>query len=435
MSEQTVSPTRSEGSRCPFSGKSSEGKTFDGKAFNPFLSAPDAAHPLLAQARREQPVFFSEALQSWVVTRYEDIYTVLQDARRFSSDVTESIFSALHPEARALLEEGGYRRTPMLSEDGAAHARSRHVLTRLFDKDAVAAMEPLIRTLTEALVDGFIHEGSVDLVSRFNYPLPIRVLFTWLGLPLEEMEQFQRWSEAQARFFSSYPMTLEEQKACVRGILEMQHRVAALIAERVEQPREDGLTVLAQRLRETALDAQDLAAFVMLLITAGHETTSSLLGLCVRLLAERPGMWARLRAEPHLIERVVEEVLRVESPVTTLLRKTTEAVELGGVKLPAGARLMLSVPSGNRDEARFVEPERFDSSRSNARQHLSFGKGAHVCLGAQLARLETRVALEVLTRRLHGVRLVEAPQSVPGMVRQYSRLLLAWEPAAERQAA
>jgi len=426
MSEHTASPSKPEGSRCPFSGKS----------FNPFVSTePDALHPFLAQARREQPVFFSEALHSWVVTRYEDMYAILQDSRRFSSDVTESLFSALHPEARALLEEGGYRRTPLLSEDGAAHARSRHVLARLFDKEAVAAMEPLIRAVTEGLVDGFIEDGQVDLVRHFTYPLPIRVIFSWLGLPLEELEQFKHWSEALVRFFSSFPMTLEEQKACVHSLLAMQRRVAAFLSERAEHPREDGLTVLAQRLKETTLDAQDLASFVMLLITAGHETTSSLLALCVRLLVERPGLWARLRAEPHLIERVVEEVLRLESPVTTLLRKTTEEVELGGVKVPAGARLMMWVPSGNRDEAHFTEPERFEPNRPNARQHLTFSKGAHVCLGAQLARLEARVALEVLTRRLHGVRLLETPQAVPGAVRQYSRLLLAWEPVPERQAA
>jgi cytochrome P450 len=426
MSEHTPSPTKPEGSRCPFSGKS----------FNPFVSSePDAAHPFLAQARQEQPVFFSEALRSWVVTRYEDIYAILQDPRRFSSNVTESIFSALHPEARALLEGGGYRRTPLISEDGAAHARSRQVLARLFDKDAVAAMEPLILAITEALVDGFIQAGEADLVHHFTYPLPIRVMFSWLGLPLENLDQFKRWSEAQVRFFSSYPMTLEEQKGCVRGILEMQRCVAELIADRMEHPREDGLTVLAQRQKETSLDAQDLAAYVMMLITAGHETTSSLLGLCVRLLAERPGLWARLRAEPHLIDRVVEEVLRLESPVTTILRKATEEVELGGVTVPAGARLMMSVPSGNRDEARFAEPERFDLNRPNVRQHLAFSKGVHVCLGAQLSRLEARVALEVLTRRLHGVRLVEAPPSLPGAVRQYSRLLLAWDPVEERQAA
>jgi cytochrome P450 len=296
-------------------------------------------------------------------------------------------------------------------------------------------MEPLIRAITEALVEGFIHQGTVDMVRHFSYPLPIRVIFSWLGLPMEELEQFRQWSEAQVRFFSSYPMTLEEQKACVRDVLAMQHRVAALIAERVTHPREDGLTVLAQRLKETTLDAQDLSAFVMLLITAGHETTSSLLGLCLRLLVERPGLWARLRAEPHLIERVVEEVLRLDSPLTTLLRKTTEEVELAGVKLPAGARLMLSVPSGNRDEARFAEPEHFELNRPNARQHLAFSKGVHVCLGAQLARLEARVALEVLTQRLHGVRLVETPQPLPGAVRHYRQLLLAWEPVPERQAA
>jgi cytochrome P450 len=441
MSEQTQSHAKPEGSRCPFSGKSFSGTafsgtSFSGTSFNPFASDVEALHPLLAQARREQPVFFSEPLHSWVVTRHEDSYAILQDPRRFSSEMDESIFAALHPEARAMLEEGGYRRTPLVSQDGAAHARSRHIVARLFDKDAVAAMEPLVRSLTEALVDGFIREGTGDLVQHFTYPLPIRVIFSWLGLPLERLEQFKDGSQALVRILSSYPMTLEEQKACVRSVLEMQQCVAEFISERVAHPREDGLTVLAQRLSEEAsLDAKDLAAFVMLLITAGHETTTGLLGVAVRLLAERPGMWARLRAEPHLIERVVEEVLRLESPMTAVIRRVTEEVEVGGVKLPAGARVMLFLPSGNRDEARFVEPERFEPGRANVRQHLTFGKGVHTCVGAQLARLEARVALEVLTRRLQGVRLVEAPQAVPGLVRHYRQLMLAWEPVSERQAA
>jgi len=419
MSEESQSHTRTEGGRCPFSGKS----------FNP-LATPelDTLYPFLARARKEEPVFFSEPLHAWVVTRYEDLYAVLQDSERFSSEMDPLVRASLHPEARAMLEEGGYRRMPLLFEDAPSHSRSRGIVARLFAKDAIAALEPCIRAIAHELVDGFIQDGQVDLASRFTYPLPIRVIFAWMGLPLEKQEDFRQWAFSLGRLLSFHPMTLEEQKTCVRNVLAMQRYVAGLITERRTQPREDGLTVLAQRLGEEAgLDEEDLAAVVMLLISAGHETTTSLLGLAVQLMVEHPGFWDKLGSEPQLAQRVVEEVLRHQSPVLATTRLARVDVELSGKRIPAGSLVMLFWPGGNRDEERFPEPERFDPQRTNTLQHLSFGKGRHVCLGAMLARMEARISLEVLSQRLRGVRFVDQPQYLPGVVRHFSQLLLAWE--------
>jgi cytochrome P450 len=268
----------------------------------------------------------------------------------------------------------------------------------------------------------------VDLVSRLAYPLPIRVIFAWMGLPLELMDDFKKWARHLTLMLSLQARTLEMQNECVRGVTDMQRCVAELISERVAHPREDGLTVLAQSLMEgTTLDAADLAAMVMLLISAGHETTSSLMGMAVRVLLEQPERWRQLREEPHTLPRVVEEVLRYETPMAILARNTATQVELGGVTIPAGARVLLVVLSGNRDERRFPEPEVFDPKRPLLGQHLAFGRGIHVCVGAGLARLEARVMLEVLARRLPGLRLAEPPRLVPGIVRHQEQLLLAWD--------
>ncbi|ATB40751.1 putative cytochrome P450 hydroxylase [Cystobacter fuscus] len=412
-------PEAANASGCPFSARS----------FNPFAPPQhENMQALFAQARREQPVFFSEAMNAWVVTRHEDICAAVEDTQRFSSKLDSQIFEALLPEPRAYLADAGYRKMPMIYDDPPEHSRSRQIVARLFSKENLAALEPLVRSITEELVDGFAQDRQVELVSRLAYPLPIRVIFAWMGLPLELMDDFKKWSRHLTLMLSLQARTLELQNECVRGVTDMQRCVAELISERVAHPREDGLTVLAQSLREgTTLDAADLAAMVMLLISAGHETTSSLMGMAVRVLLEQPERWRQLREEPHTLPRVVEEVLRYETPMAILARHTATQAELGGVTIPAGARVLLVVLSGNRDERRFPEPEGFDPKRPQLGQHLAFGRGIHVCVGAGLARLEARVMLEVLARRLPGLRIVEPPRLVPGPVRHQEQLLLAWD--------
>jgi cytochrome P450 len=318
---------------------------------------------------------------------------------------------------------------PLLFDDPPVHTRARHIVSKLFARNSIAVLEQRIRALAHELVDTFINEGRVDLVSRFTYPLPLYVISTWMGLPPDMHAAFKKWAVDLGRLLTLHPMTVEEQKACVRGVLDMQHTIARLISERVDAPREDGLTVLAQRLREeTSLDAEDMAAVVMLVVAAGHETTSSLVVLSVRMAMEQPSLWERLRTEPQFAPKVVEEVLRHQSPVLGTNRVAKVDVELGGARIPAGARVLMFWPAGNRDEQRFSEPDDFQLDRPNASQHLAFGKGIHVCPGAELARLEARVALEVLSQRLPGLRLVEEPQPVPGIVRHFQRLMLEWQP-------
>jgi cytochrome P450 len=402
------------------------------RSFQPFASPQlEDPHTFLTDARREQPVFFSEVLQSWVVTRYEDIYSILQDARSFSSVGNIAVaLERMSPEVRSLLEAGSYRDPPLVNDDPPVHSHWRSLFNKLFSGQTIAALEPFIRATCEELVQGFLHEGRADLMSRFAYPLPMRVILAWMGIPQEMMDQIKKWSDAWILLLFAQ-LTPEQQLACAQQTVQLQRYIAGLISERLAHPREDGMSMLATRLMDGVRpEPEELAGMVAGTLVAGNETTTSMLGFMMRLLLEQPERWRQVREEPHLIPRAVEEVLRLESPFLGLSRMTTEAVEVGGVQLPAGARLLVCFASGNRDAARFAEPERYEPLRQNVQQHLAFGKGLHVCVGAGLARLEGQVALQVLTRMLPEPRLVpgEPFTYVPGLLRQHARLLVEWNP-------
>jgi cytochrome P450 len=404
------------------------------RAFQPLTSPQlEDPHPLLAEARRQQPVFFSEVFQSWVVTRYEDIYAILQDTRRFSSVGNIAVRrELLTPQARAMLSEGDYQDPPLVNDDPPAHSHWRTIFNKLFAPRVIASLEPLIRSISEELVRGMLDEGRADMVSRFAYPLPMRIILAWMGIPQEMMDTVKRWSDAWIQLLFA-PLPPEQQLTCAREVLTFQEYIAGLISERMAQPRDDGMSELATRLTDgVQASPRELAGMLSGTLVAGNETTTSMLGFALRLLLEQPERWQLLREQPELIPQAVEEVLRVESPFLGLSRVTTEPVEVGGVALPAGARVLVAFASGNRDAARFAEPERFDPLRQNVQQHLAFGKGVHVCVGAGLARLEGRVALEVLTQRLPRPRLVagEPFVFVPGLLRQHARLWVEWAPVA-----
>ena len=399
--------------------------------FQPFAPPQlDDPYPFFAEARREQPVFFSELLRCWVVTRYEDIYAIIQDPLRFSSAGNIAIpRQGLSGQAQAVLDEGSYRDAPLVNDDPPVHTRWRKVFNQLFARDAIAALKPMIRATAEEMVAGFIQDGQAEMVSRFAYPLPMRVILTWLGVPLDMMDTIKRWCDDWVLLlFASAPP--EQHEPLAHSAVALQRYLAGLISERLEHPREDAMSILATRLIEGVQPSpQDLAGMVAGTLAAGNETTTSMLGHALRLLLVQPERWQLLREQPALIPQAVEEVLRLEPPLMAMSRVTTEPVEVGGVAMPAGTRLLLAFASGNRDEARFERAAEFELGRGNVAQHMAFGKGVHVCVGAGLARLEGRVALEVLTEKLPNARLVpgEPFVYVPGLLRQHARLPVAWD--------
>ncbi|MBM4267064.1 MAG: cytochrome P450 [Deltaproteobacteria bacterium] len=387
-------------------------------------------YPLFQRAHREAPVFFSPAFQLWIVTRYDDIWTVLKDPERFSSAASTTVGTEVPQEVRAVLSEGYGEVDTLVTNDPPAHTRFRSLVNKAFTPRRVAEREEHIREIAGRLVDGFAGDGQADLVARFAVPLPLTVIAEILGVPTSDLATFKRWSDdITARLM---PLPLERQVECARSLVEFQHYVSGMLDERERDPRDDMLTDLlnARIAGVEPLTRAEMLSMLQQILVAGNETTTSLIGNMVALYAYRPDEWRAIGADPSLAPAVVEEVLRLESPVQGLFRTTTEEVELGGATLPKGAHLQLLYGAANRDEAHFPESDELRPGRPNGAAHLAFGGGVHFCLGAALARLEGRIALETLTRRLPEIRLDPIRPSVRRphfFLRGFEQLWITWK--------
>ncbi len=403
--------------------------------FNPM--APDQIedpYPLYARMRRELPVFHSAMFDLWVVTRYSDIAEITKDTSRFSSDGALDARGEPHPEVLQVLRQGYAKFTSLVQSDPPDHTRTRAVFGKALSAQRIAAMEPEIRATADALIDGFVRDGKADLIQQFAYALPGLLICDLLGVPRSDMEQLKQWSDDKTLLMSA-TAPIEVQVKAAHGFVAMQRYFIEQLEERRKQPREDLLTLLVpQSMGGTAaLSHQEAVCNAMDLMSAGHETTTGLIGNGMWLLLQAPEQLQALRNNPELLPNAIEEMLRIEAPIRGLFRTVPQETQLGGTLIPKGARLFIVYASGNRDESQFSEPDRFDIRRTDARKHLAFGKGIHFCVGAPLAKLEGRIAFEHLLRRLPNLRLrtdtpiVHRPYF---MLRGFDHLSIAWDPPA-----
>ncbi|WP_437645270.1 cytochrome P450 [Sorangium sp. So ce362] len=367
---------------------------------------PADPYPFYAEARRGAPVFFNASANSWFVTRAEDIMTVLRDTERFSSKYLMSPRTPLAPEVVAVLGDPEGRLPTLLTTDPPDHTRLRGLINKGFSPQRVAAMEPQMRALADELIDGFAAEGRADLIPRFAFPFTALVIGDMLGMPRADIDLLKRWSDGWIKLVwnaEPVPQLVEAAK----GLRAFQHYFAEVIAERRRSPGDDLLSALirAHEDGEAQLSEEELISVPMQLILAGHETTLYLIGNALALLFVHPAHLAAVREDPAQLGHVIEETLRLDSPLLWLARQTTTEVELGGVTVPARATVQLAICSANHEESVFGEPTTFNPCRPNADRHFTFGRGTHFCLGAPLARLEARVALEQLLARLPNLRL------------------------------
>lgn len=378
-----------------------------GREYNPFAGSHlQNPYPFFAQLRKEAPVTFNPMLGMWLISRHDDITEVLKNPGQYSSAGIIANGSELTPEAQAILGPGPLISDSPLNTDPPAHTRLRRLLQRGFLPARVALQEPRIRKLANALIDGFIHDGRADLVARFTYPLPVQVILGMLGIPQEDMAQVKRWCTDLFRLlFSKVPA--EQQPALARSVVDYRRYCTALIEQRLREPQEDLTSYLVHTEPDgESLSREELVSLVAgSLIAAGHETTTAQLGLSVKNLLEQPERWRMLVEDRTLVPKAVEECMRLESVSHCMIRTAIQDVQVGGVTLPKGSLLMLLYASANHDETQVQEPERFDLRRESP-PNFTFGRGLHYCLGAQLARLELRVALELLVERLPRLRLV-----------------------------
>jgi hypothetical protein len=371
-----------------------------------FLAEPMATLEALPAASR--PVFYAPPLGYVVVTGHAEIDWVLRHPELFSAANVQLPLVPIVAEAREILQAGGHRPQPsMVSLDPPAHGRLRRPAARAFTPRRVAGMTETIRTTTRDLLDAVEAQEHVELVGALAHPLPASVIFALIGLPRDDWTQLKRWCGVRAELTWGRPRP-EVQIDIATSMAAYRGHLGAFVETRAAE-RADDLTSDLLAIHDEDPDQLTHAEVVSILFSlsfAGHETTTGLIGNAVRRLLERPERWDAVAADAALIEPAVDETLRYDTSVPAWRRVTTAPTTLGGVQLAEGTQLLLWIAAGNRDPAVFAAPDSFDMGRADGHRALSFGKGAHYCLGAALGRLEAQIALEELARRRPGLRLL-----------------------------
>lgn len=375
-----------------------------------FLEDP---YPVYARLRSSSPVFrvplpVDSGAGVFILTRHTDVQHVLRDATfsvdRRRADVIQRNRARLSEE---FLGENGLFRS-MLTMDPPDHTRVRGLVGKAFTPRRVAELRPRIEAITNDLLDEGIRDGRADVMACLAAPLPAIVIAELLGVPAEDGPRFRRWAADVVAVAGSVLASGPDTDRLRQGLEPLRAYLGEVIADRRHAPREDLISALvtAQVDRDALSDAELLATAVLLLI-AGHETTTNLIGNGTCALLHHPEQLARLRDDPALLGSAIEEMLRWDSPVQGTVRVATQDTEIGGVEVGKGALVVCGIGAANRDPEIFVDPDRFDVGRSDS-NHLSFGFGAHFCLGASLARVEGEVAIRALLDRFPSLTL-DAP--------------------------
>ncbi len=346
--------------------------------------------------RGSMPVAYDSNRGFAAVFGYDDVLRVLSDHAAFSSEFAGG--------------GAGPLSQSLISTDPPRHRQLRNLVNQAFTPRAVAALAPRISAIVAELLDQVAPTGRMDVIEDLAYPLPVIVIAELLGIPSERRAEFKRWSDELVTGERQRSQPGQAQPGLRGGYTSAQAEMSAyfreVIAARRRTPGDDLISaLLAAEIDSERLSEQELLGFCILLLVAGNETTTNLIGNAVLCFDEYPGSYERLQAQPELILSAVEETLRYRSPVQAMFRVVKQEARLGAATLPAGTRMLAWIGSANRDEAQFPSADRFELERAPNR-HLAFGHGIHFCLGAPLARLEARIALEGMAARLGNLRRV-----------------------------
>jgi cytochrome P450 len=349
---------------------------------------------ILSKLRKETPVRYDSARECWDVFTYDDVHRVLKDPKTFSS-----------------VRGSGQN---LLFMDPPKHTQMRDLVNKAFTPRAIQELVPRIQTIAEELLEGVTGE-EMDIVSDFATPLPVIVIAELLGVPAEDRAEFKRWSdvlvesaedltdEAFQKITQKRMQTIEELTQYFKNILEIRRK----------NPQEDLISaLLAAEINGEKLTERELIGFCILLLAAGNETTTNLITNGVRILTEQSSIQTELHLNPDLIPSFIEEVLRYYPPIVAIGRVATEDVEIGSRTIKAGEQVISWVGAANRDESKFTDPDAFNLHRK-PNPHMSFGFGIHFCLGAPLARLEGKIAMQALLRRYEELKLVPDRNIIP----------------------
>jgi cytochrome P450 len=392
--------------------------------FNPF--SPDYLRdpaPVLKAMQASQPVFFFPPLNSWVVTRYDDVKAVALDAATFSSEAGGIMFPPPDDLAEGVPD---LRRDELITTmDPPVHTRHRNVMAKSFAAPVLSRMEAIIAAEADRLIDGFIDRGEANLMEVFAVPLTINTIAALLGVPGDRKQDYREWSET---FFSLLgPRVSAAAADAPRPELpeqDLRHRWTELadanrffadyVAGRRDRPGEDiisAMLALKTEEGEAAIDDGSVVRHIISLIGAGHDTTANAIGHAILYLSGDPAQRDAVAADPALVENAVEETLRMRGSAAGGFRWTTKDVTLSGTSIPAQSMIYVLFAAAGHDETVFPDSLRFDVRRENAAKHLAFGFGRHSCIGSRLGRLQAQIALTALYRRIPDLAL--HPDFVP----------------------
>ena len=339
---------------------------------------PVNPYPWYRYMREVNPVHYNEQIKMWYVFRHEDVQRVLAEVQLFSS---------------AGVQRDTYLEASFLHMDPPRHGRYRALVSQAFTPRSVAQLEPRIITIVNGLLDAVGHTGRMDLIADLAFPLPAMVIMELFGVPTELREHFRQLSESFIQEIELDPSATPPSEAKLAELL------LPIIEARRSRPGDDLLSrLLAAEAEGKQLSTRDILATCILMLLAGHETTTRLIGNAMYCFTDRPEVMAELRENPALIPGALEEVLRYRPPLCGTLRVATSDVQIGTTLIKAGQPIVVQISSAHRDEAVFADPDVFDIRRA-ANRHLGFGHGVHFCMGAPLARLEGKIAIQSLLQR------------------------------------
>ncbi|EAQ43655.1 putative cytochrome P450 [Roseobacter sp. MED193] len=367
------------------------------------LSAPHAAWKAL---REEAPVYHDPASGYWVVTAYDDIKAVFDDYQTFSAEIAQEPTKPLCDEAKRIIAKGGFT-SGLSARMPPDHTRIRKVAQTAFGPRRFKSIEPKIEAIIDRTLNEAAELGQFDFFRQVAYPVPALVLFTMMGIPDEDVPKVKDWAVSRA-LVTWGDLSDEEQVVHAQGMVDYWAYCRALVDARRENPGDDFPSDLLKAQAEGAdITDEEIAGLMYSTLFAGHETTTTLMSNAVITLMHNRDAWDAIREDPSLIPAATEEILRYSPSIVCWRRLAKADTQIGGVDVPAGAKILMAMGSGNRDESVFPGGEEFDIHRANARNHLTFGYGIHFCIGFQLAKMEFGIMLRELTKRFPNMTLTD----------------------------